>query len=158
MNSDRKKTLGQGSTGLSLVELLLVLAIMAILAGTGLVYMNTDGYRLRAEANNLKSTLQEARMEAVKRNESVKVVLDPEWYRVEMVNDSDDVLVHYNFRDNIGLHCKDMGELTTGSITFGSLGTASNSHIKIGNNSRNYSVFVNSAGRILLDGPHENNG
>ncbi len=88
MNSDRKKTLGQGSTGLSLVELLLVLAIMAILTGTGLVYMNTDGYRLRAEANNLKSTLQEARMEAVKRNESVRVVLDPEWYRVEMANDS----------------------------------------------------------------------
>ena len=158
MNSDRINTAGQGSTGLSLIELLVVLAIIAILAGTALVYINTDGYRLRAEANNLKSTLQEARMEAVKRNESVTVVLDPEWYRVEMASDSDDILVHYNLRENIGLHCKEMGELTTDSITFGSIGTASNSHIKIGDNSRNYSVFVNPAGRILLDGPYENSG
>ena len=158
MNSDQKKTLRQGSAGLSLIELLVVLAIIAILAGTALVYINTDGYRLRAEANNLKSTLQEARMEAVKRNESVRVVLDPEWYRVEMSNDPGEVLGHYNLRDNISLHCKGMKELTTDSITFGSLGTASNSHIKIGNSSRNYSVFVNPAGRIMLDGPYENNG
>ena len=156
MNSDQKKTLHQGSAGLSLIELLVVLAIIAILAGTALVYINTDGYRLRAEANNLKSTLQEARMEAVKRNESVRVVLDPEWYRVELVSNSDKVLGHYTFSGDIGLYSKDMDGLTTNSITLGSLGTASNSHIKIGNSSQNYSLYVNSAGRIMIDGPHEN--
>ncbi len=157
MNADRKNIVAQAPTGMSLMELLVVLAIIAILAGTALVYINTDGYRLRAEANNLKSTLQEARMEAVKRNESVKVVLNPEWYRVEMSNDPNDVLVNYSLPENIGLHCKDMGELTTNSITLGSLGTASNSHIKIGSNNKNYSLFVNSAGRIILDGPHNKN-
>ncbi len=148
MNSDRKKIMSQDSTGLSLVELLLVLAIMAILTGTGLVYMNTDGYRLRAEANNLKSTLQEARMEAVKRNESASVKLWTQQYET-----STGAVVDLSPHD-LSLSFSGGGSLPSGgyTITFSPLGTAPNSHYHLKNPSDNkISVRINSVGNIWLE-------
>ena len=142
--------------GFTIIELMIVLLILSILTGTGLFYVNTDNYRLKSEVNNFKSTLEMARSEAVKRNISARVLLNPDGYEVRLIDNEETVLGTYGFYDGIGLHSKEMGQLTTSGITFAYLGTASNSHVKIANNNRNYSVYVNPAGRIRMDGPFEN--
>ena len=148
MNSDRINTAGQGSTGLSLIELLVVLAIIAILAGTALVYINSDGYRLRAEANNLKSTLQDARMEAVKRNEDASVKLWTQQYET-----STGAVVDLSPHD-LSLSFSGGGSLPSGgyTITFSPLGTAPESHYHLKNTSDDsISIRINSVGTIWLE-------
>jgi len=151
MNSDQKKTLRQGSSGLSLIELLVVLAIIAVLAGTALVYINTDGYRLRAEANNLKSTLQEARMEAVKRNTRAYINLYVDMYTISLPDQDDKVLASVKLPNELEL------EFNRNPISFQPLGTSGNYEVVIKNNKQHYSLIVRTAGRIFIEGPKLNN-
>ena len=149
MNADRKNIVAQASTGMSLVELLVVLAIIAILAGTALVYINTDGYRLRAEANNLKSTLQEARMEAVKRNEGVKVVVYKDFY--EVTTGSKQVFLHDEIIVYTGeTEPEKFYDDTERDVSFTSLGTTNGLHVILGIKDSYYSICVNTVGRIWI--------
>lgn len=156
MNSDWKNTVDQAPTGLSLIELLVVLAIISILASTGLVYINTDGYRLRVEANNLKSTLQEARMEAVKRNENVTVTIHKNRYEItdKDGNSINKPVVYIDQRLTVltSGH-EEFDSETTRGITFTALGRATfNFHIRIKNHQGNfYKLCTHFAGRIWLE-------
>ena len=134
-------------SGLTLIELLVVLLIISVLTGMALVYMNTDAHRLRAEANNLKSTLEEARAEAVKRNEDASVKLWTQKYETSTGSIVD--LSEYD----LSLTYSGGGELSGGStITFSPLGTAPQSHYHLKNSSGNtVSIRINPAGNIWLE-------
>ncbi len=155
MYPDQKNTVGQVSTGLSMIELLVVLAIIAILAGTALVYINTDGYRLRAEANNLKSTLQEARMEAVTRNENVKLTVYSDRYEV-MDNDGELIIPPVNIDNSLMFFTANNEEFqpdTTRNVIFTALGRATfNFHVRLRNQAGNfYKICAQFGGRIWLE-------
>ncbi|WP_291319316.1 GspH/FimT family pseudopilin [Desulfonatronospira sp.] len=160
MNLDQKNAVANASTGLSLIELLVVLAIIAILAGTALIYINTDGYRLRAEANNLKSTLQAARMEAVNRNERVRIDFAVNSYTVRLMenNNNEEVLQSTNLPPGLNLKSRDLSSLTIYNdyINFQALGTAHPRHIRLTNDTSNYSIRIRPTGRIILAGPMPN--
>jgi len=60
--------------GFTVVELLIALAIIGILSGVGAVALRAPASRLASE--DFQALLQEARMEAIKRNRPINVSLD----------------------------------------------------------------------------------
>lgn len=62
------------SAGFSLIELLVIIAVLGILLGIGAFLVRAPAARLAA--NDFKAFLQEARLEAVKRNRAVIVAWD----------------------------------------------------------------------------------
>lgn len=137
------------SSGLSLMEMLIVLLIISIFSGMGLFYVNSDGHRLRSEANNLKSTLQKARMEAVKKGESVKITVFVDRYEISSSNTP----VYFNEQITVytgGEKPVKFEEGTDRDVSITSLGTTNGLHVIIGNKNNYYSICVNIAGRIWI--------
>ena len=64
----------RSTAGISVLELMVALAVLAVLAGIGAVNLRTPGPQLFA--NDLRALVQQARHEAVKRNEPVAVRWD----------------------------------------------------------------------------------
>ena len=67
-----------GPLGLTLIEVIVVLGILAILAGMSVSNLGDyiPDYRLRSAAQDLYANMHFAKMEAIKRNSDVKVVFD----------------------------------------------------------------------------------
>jgi type IV fimbrial biogenesis protein FimT len=67
------------SYGFSIIEALVTLAIIAILLAMGGSYLiaNLDDYRMNAAIRDLITTMQKARMTAVRNNADVAVIFDP---------------------------------------------------------------------------------
>jgi prepilin-type N-terminal cleavage/methylation domain-containing protein len=70
-----KKNLGFES-GFSLVELMVTVALVAVIMGLSATYLNSSQYTLRAAAYNLRSALQKTRLEAIKKNRAVYLDFD----------------------------------------------------------------------------------
>ena len=70
----------QKSAGYTLVEILVVLSIIAILAVTSISNLigNVPRYRLRQAVTHIMSTLQSARLRAIKENSYVVISFDPD--------------------------------------------------------------------------------
>ena len=67
-----------GTLGLTLIEVIVVLGILAILAGMSATNLGDfiPDYQLRQAAQDLHSNMHLAKMEAIKRNADVKIVFD----------------------------------------------------------------------------------
>jgi|WetSurMetagenome_2_1015567.scaffolds.fasta_scaffold11298_3 prepilin-type N-terminal cleavage/methylation domain-containing protein len=64
------------NSGFTLVELMVTVALVAIILGLSATYINSSQYTLRAAAYNLRSALQKTRLEAIKRNRAVYLDFD----------------------------------------------------------------------------------
>ena len=75
MSMNRNSRIANSRQGFTLVELMVTIAILAILATIGLPSFQRliADYRVSAQANSVQGLLQFARSEAVKRRESVSV-------------------------------------------------------------------------------------
>ncbi len=71
------KILG-GQQGLTLMELMVVIAILAIMAGMSMSALSEyiPDYRLQSAARELYANMHKAKMEAMKRNQDVRIVFD----------------------------------------------------------------------------------
>jgi prepilin-type N-terminal cleavage/methylation domain-containing protein len=136
---DRKK-----SSGLTLLELIIVLAMVGILIGiAGLNFARfSSAYRLREAAREIASDLQFARLLAVKENRDIRVVFQTDAYDIMRVSDLY-VVKSRNFKS-------DYPEifLSALSVTFNSRGNSYPATVKISHFMETKQVSVTSTGQV----------
>lgn len=151
---DRKGVTGEG--GLTLIELMVTLAVLAILlAVTAPIFSQIrQVYNLRGAAREIFSELQKARMAAVMENNRYRFSLvDSYNYKIHDDNDNDgaedagETVTTKNIQtDSPGVTLS-----ATNTVTFIPNGTASTyGTITLTNTSGSKSVVVSSAGRIRI--------
>jgi len=137
---------GRGSQGLTLVELILCMAVLAVLLAIAspLIGQVTSGYKLRAAARELATDLQFARLLAVKENKDFQVVSDSNSYQV--VRSSDGFVA--KARNFSG----DYPEVSLNApvITFNSRGNSSSQTVTVSNSATTKNIMVDSTGRVKL--------
>ena len=136
---------GKGEFGMSMIELIVVVAIIAIMTAIAIPNLMPKRFEVRTAAFNLRSNLMQARTAAVKTNSDAIVTLDSS-------NNSYNATCAGNTLFAVVLS-NDVG-LTTGntSITFKPLGTASSSTLMLVGSSGNCTVKVKGSGRVFIDG------
>jgi len=64
------------TAGFTLVELMITVAIIALIAGFTFAEINSSSYKLKSAARNLKTAMQQARLGAIKINDIVNIDFD----------------------------------------------------------------------------------
>lgn len=100
-------------SGFSLVELLIVVAIIAVLGAVAMPNLSPANARLKQAARELYGNLQRARMEAIKTNQDVGVIFDTANNQYLLCQDIDAI-------DN---DCTDAGETILATISLGTYGS-----------------------------------
>ncbi len=144
----RRKT-KTGAAGFTLVELMVTVAIMAIIAGLTFGNMNTASYRLKSKTKILIGSLQRARLEAVKKNANVSIKFD---------RDGDGNADHgYDIVDALGNQIISVNNKsitftpTNLTITFTPIGTCNAGNITLvsnGTSEPEYKITFNNVGRV----------
>ena len=136
----------RGSQGLTVVELILCMAILAVLLtiASPLLAQFSTGYKLRAAARELATDLQFARLLAVKENRDFQVICDSNSYQVVRVSDGF-VAKARNFS-------ADYPQVTLSApvVTFNSRGNAGSQIITVSNFAASKNITVGSTGRVKL--------
>jgi len=136
----------RGSQGLTLVELILCMAILAVLLAVAspLLAQFSSGYKLRAATRELATDLQFTRLLAVKENRSFQVICGTRSYQVVRVNDGF-VAKARNFS-------ADYPEVTLNApvVTFNSRGNADSQTLTVSNFADSKNITVSSTGRVKL--------
>jgi len=139
------------SAGFTLVELMVTVAIMAIIAGLTFGNMNTASYRLKSTAHTLKSHMTQAKLEAVKRDLNVKVKINGtgDGYNITSIDSAGNVITIINTTKYTNKF-----SFSGSNITFTPRGTANSGSITIvskGTTNPEYTISVNNIGRIRLE-------
>lgn len=141
-----KKSKIRGSQGLTLVELILCLAILAVLLAVAspLLAQLSSGYKLRAATRELATDLQFARLLAVKENRSFQVICGAKSYQVVRVNDG--------FVAKARDFSADYPDVTLNApaVTFNSRGNTGSQTLIVSNFAASKNISVNSTGRVKL--------
>ena len=130
--------------GLSLIEMLVVIAIIAIMSAIAIPNLMPKRFEIRTAAFNLRSNLMKARTAAVKTNSDAKVTFD---VSANSYNGTCDGITLFQtiLNENV--------DLSIGSpITFKSLGTASSAKMILASAQGNCTIRVKGSGRIFIDG------
>ena len=132
--------------GVTLVEVILVVAIIAIMSGMAITSLTSRDAELKSAAYELSTNLMQARLRAIKQNESVRVAYDD-------VNESYNATLNgteliYNIKLKKGLDL----DVSVSSTNFTSLGTAFYTKIGlIGSTGQKYEIIVSSTGNIKVN-------
>ena len=139
------KIISDSNKGFTLVELMVVIVIIAVVAGLTMGEINSDSYQLKSRAHTLKSHMTQAKLEAVKRDLDVTVT----------INGTNDGYSIDTATDNItSIRYADKFTFTGSDTTFTPRGTANSGSVKIvkkGTSSPEYTISVNNIGRVRLE-------
>jgi prepilin-type N-terminal cleavage/methylation domain-containing protein len=94
------------SRGFTLIETIVVMAVISILAGIGFTFMGA-GSSPRLMANDYRAMIQQARFEAIKRNLPVAVVRTGQEYRTLV---KDDAAINCNTANSTQINIKRASE------------------------------------------------
>jgi len=138
-------------SGFTLVELMVVVAIIAIVAGLTIGEINTDSYQLKSRAHTLKAHMMQAKLEAVKRDLRVRVAINGtnDGYSIHSIDSEDNTVTTI-----ITIRYANKFTFTGGTTTFSPRGTSnSNSFIIVKKDTTNpeYSIITNNIGRVRLE-------
>ncbi len=141
--------------GFSVIELIIIILIISILSALALpsVQRNLQLFRLETGSGSISSLLALARMEAIKRNREVTVVINED-KKTAILKSKNHRNEEVSLTENIRLS-DDISFLTTGnnSVTFTSLGRnktsgESNLYIRLIGTNKQRRIKVSSVGQI----------
>jgi len=141
-------------SGFTLIELIVIIAIVAVLAGIAvpnfLSYM--PKYRLNGAARQIMGDLMAARMKAVKENTTVTVEWVSNGYKISTASEEKTIDIRTNYRDvTIGSVSSDsFSSNSFNSISFLSRGTSNTGSIGLTNSTDSKKVTVSIAGRVKI--------
>ena len=133
--------------GMTIIEILVVVAILSIMSGIGLFYINSNSFQLQSDVRNIRSTLMKARLDSIKLNKNITVTIYKDRYETSSGSVSYFIGNHKVMKSDF-TDINDSGYSTTftptGRTTFPF-------HLRVQNVKGSYfSVCVNFAGRIWL--------
>ena len=153
------RTADSKGRGFTLLEMMAVLAVFSVITAFAIPrFMSMlPGMRLNGAARQIMEDLMAARMEAVKRNDSVKVAFGRPGhnrYQIRVLCDTDDdgtvdrrmILVTRNIRDNY----HDVNLRATRNPIFFPRGTAYGTTVRVSNSSGTKSVRLAITGRVKI--------
>ncbi|MFP4088575.1 MAG: GspH/FimT family pseudopilin [Desulfobacteraceae bacterium] len=148
------------STGFTLLELMIIIAVMGILSAIAIPsFMSLlPGMRLNGAARTVMGDLMAARMKAVKLNQKTKVFFDNNSFQYRICNDADnDGTVDDGEGDVINrdiqneYHDVTFDLNNTSDPVFSPRGTATNRTITLQNSEGSKNITVSIAGRVRIN-------
>ena len=134
----------QRQKGLTLIEVLVVVGIIAIMLGISIPYISVQDAKLRSTARSLRSHLMQARLEALVRYTDITFCVYTTGYNA--TTDNGDVLFRNDFPESVSASSDDI------TIYFKPLGTASNMNFEIHSiNGNSYSISVSAVGNVRVE-------
>ncbi|NDY42717.1 prepilin-type N-terminal cleavage/methylation domain-containing protein [Dissulfurirhabdus thermomarina] len=139
--------------GFTLVEVLMVCAVIAIMAGMAALYLNSEGLRLRKAAFNLRADVVRAKSEAVKRNRRIEIRFGAGNYTVELASNGTDLWVTPFPPERMTATAGYPGTPPTLSIS--PRGTTTSGNVTLQNGTTRFILRTNNAGKVWLVGPEK---
>ena len=132
--------------GVTLVEMMVVLAIAAIIIGIGVASLDTHDAKARSAAFTLKTRLMGAKSTAVKLNQDVQVNFNAAEDAYNATTAGGTLLFSTQLENGIDLNSNST------QVTFTPLGTADDDPDVqlVGLSGRSYTISINNVGRIRL--------
>jgi len=130
---------------------MIVVVIIAVVAGLTMGEINSDSYQLKSRAHTLKAHMTQAKLESVKRNLNVKITINGtnDGYSIDSVDAAGNTVTNITT-----VRYANKFTFTGGVTTFTPRGTAnSNSITVVGKGTANpeYTISVNNIGRVRLE-------
>ncbi len=129
---------------------MVVVVIIAIIAGLTFGELNSDDYRLKTTARNMKTFMMQAKLQAIKRDCNVRVSINSnnDGYSSTCVDASGNIIT------TLATVSAKQFIFTGNNTTFTPHGTANSNSIKIvtkGTTRPEYTIYINNIGRIRID-------
>ena len=138
-------------SGFTLIELMVVVVIIAIVAGLTLGEINSDGYQLKSRSHTLKAHMMQAKLEAVKKDCDVRVAINNtnDGYTITSIDSAGNII-------NLITTVRYANKFTFSgnNTTFTPRGTASANSVTIVKKSTTnpeYTLSINNIGRVRLE-------
>ena len=145
------------SKGISILELLVVMAIVGILAGLGFVNLPRDRFAVNQAAEGLARDVQLARFEAIRRNTFVDLEIDQDANRYQILEEESQQVIKSIGLGGTGTPRVQIGEVSNdGVISFDPRGIgvgASGTDVVFRTPTGNYTrtVLINPQGRASIE-------
>jgi len=135
--------------GFTLIELMMVVVIIAVIAGLTFGELNSSDYRLKTTARNMKTFMMQAKLQAIKRDCNVRVSINSnnDGYSSACVDASGNIIT------TLATVSAEQFVFTGSSTTFTPRGTANSNSITIvtkGTTHPEYTIYINNIGRIRI--------
>jgi len=140
--------------GFTLVELMVTVAIIAIMAGFTFAELNSNSYKLKSAAQNIKATIQRGRLEAIKRNRSVTIDFD---HNQDGTVDNNGFTIFDDENNTIQTMVFPNIDITppnSGAIIFSATGTSFSQALTLTNENSDkpeYKITVHPTGRVKIE-------